>query len=458
MKKLNISTLISSTLLGTLLVMALGLTGCDNKQELLFGETNNGRALDLLEQCEKTLLANPNGWQMTYKVPKKTIGGEYTVQMLFGENKSVKMWADYLDEPTTSTYALSLYSGPMISFDTPGALTVLADPSLQPKPGIKKGEGYWGENDFIIYSVSPEKIVLKGLKYGEKVELIPLKAPAGLSNNGTTGLIHTLANQLTQYGSAVVLMNGDQALNSISFDVSDLNSLVSSTKPTSFKMVLEPQNEGEEEKEFVLSYAEGGFHLEPALEVDGKSYSDFVYDEEGKRFSAKDNPKVWINLSPLPLMLRPGGYFTKGFFVLNDADPITSSLFAKSKIGAVLPGFATLQWYITSDIKEFDFMCRDENGKAFWPGITYELEEVAPYEGIYSFKFTGTTHDLIDKALALGSKDLNAVFLFTGFFTTAGGEDNKVMISLQDPDNGIVRIQEISSKYKLWVEFKFIEN
>ena len=103
-------------------------------------------------------------------------------------------------------------------------------------------------------------------------------------------------------------------------------------------------------------------------------------------------------------------------------------------------------------------MCRDENGKAFWPGITYELEEVAPYEGIYSFKFTGTTHDLIDKALALGSKDLNAVFLFTGFFTTAGGEDNKVMISLQDPDNGIVRIQEISSKYKLWVEFKFIEN
>ena len=458
MKKLNISTLISSTLLGTLLVMALGLTGCDNKQELLFGETNNGRALDLLEQCEKTLLANPNGWQMTYKVPKKTIGGEYTVQMLFGENKSVKMWADYLDEPTTSTYALSLYSGPMISFDTPGALTVLADPSLQPKPDIKKGEGYWGENDFIIYSVSPEKIVLKGLKYGEKVELIPLKAPAGLSNNGTTGLIHTLANQLTQYGSAVVLMNGDQALNSISFDVSDLNSLVSSTKPTSFKMVLEPQNEGEEEKEFVLSYAEGGFHLEPALEVDGKSYSDFVYDEEGKRFSAKDNPKVWINLSPLPLMLRPGGYFTKGFFVLNDADPITSSLFAKSKIGAVLPGFATLQWYITSDIKEFDFMCRDENGKAFWPGITYELEEVAPYEGIYSFKFTGTTHDLIDKALALGSKDLNAVFLFTGFFTTAGGEDNKVMISLQDPDNGIVRIQEISSKYKLWVEFKFIEN
>lgn len=458
MKKLNISTLISSTLLGTLLFVALGLTGCDNKQELLFGETNNGRALDLLEQCEKTLLANPNGWQMTYKVPKQSIGGEYTVQMLFGENKSVKMWADYLDEPTTSTYALSLYSGPMISFDTPGALTVLADPSLQPNPSIKKGEGYWGENDFIIYSVSPEKIVLKGLKYSEKVELIPLKEPAGLSNNGITGLIHTLANQLTQYGSAVVLMNGEQPLNSISFDVSALKSLVSSTNPTNFTMILAPMNEGEEEKEFVVSYAEGGFHLEPALEVDGKSYSDFVYDEEGKRFSAKDNPNVWINLSPLPLMLRPGGYFTKGFFVLNDADPITSSLFAKSKIGAVLPGFATLQWYITSDIKEFDFMCRDENGKAFWPGITYELEEVAPYEGIYSFKFTGTTHDLIDKALALGSKDLNAVFLFTGFFTTAGGEDNKVMISLQDPDNGIVRIQEISSKYKLWVEFKFIEN
>lgn len=454
MKKLNISTLISSTLLGTLLVVALGLTGCDNKQELLFGETNNGRALDLLEQCEKTLLANPNGWQMTYKVPKKTIGGEYTVQMLFGENKSVKMWADYLDEPTTSTYALSLYSGPMISFDTPGALTVLADPSLQPKPGIKKGEGYWGENDFIIYSVSPEKIVLKGLKYGEKVELIPLKAPAGLSNNGTTGLIHTLANQLTQYGSAVVLMNGDQALNSISFDVSDLNSLVSSTKPTSFKMVLEPQNEGEEEKEFVLSYAEGGFHLEPALEVDGKSYSDFVYDEEGKRFSAKDNPKVWINLSPLPLMLRPGGYFTNGFFVLKNADNITMNFLGK--IGAVLPGFVTLQWYITSDIKEFDFMCKDEDGKAFWPGITFELEEVAPYEGIYSLKFTGTTHDLIGNALR--AEDLNAVSLFTAFFTTAGGDDNKVMITLQDPDNGIVRIQELNSQYKLWVDFRFIEN
>ena len=99
-------------------------------------------------------------------------------------------------------------------------------------------------------------------------------------------------------------------------------------------------------------------------------------------------------------------------------------------------------------------MRKDDAGETKWPGFKYQLVEVMPAQGIYQIVFKGATDDLISAALE--AEGLNAVNLFASFFTTAGGKKNMVKISIVDLNKGIVRIQELNSKYHLWIEFAFI--
>lgn len=464
MKRFNISALLGSWLSGVLLV-AFAFAGCQNQQELVFGESDNGRALDLLENFEKTLLANPNGWQMTYKVPKSSVGGAFTFQLQFSENKTVKIWSDFLDAPTTSSYALSLYNGPMISFDSPGALTKLADPSVQPTPDKKKGDGYWGENDFTIKSVSAEKIVLRGLKYNEDVELLPLSAPANLTNGGVATMLRTFAKQLTMFGDSRALMNGEEELGDVEFDIPDLGAFISSTSELPvFKMSVQSVTQ-EKPIEYVITPTASGFTVEPAVVVEGKEYKAFVFDEAQKRFTAKDNADVFINLETMSQLamnlLKPGGkYYGKMLYAVEMSKQLADDII--SKMGTVVPNFLAVQLYNRVTFPDggvanaFTFFAFDEAaGKKNWLDYGGQFELLDDANAKYVFKSNyKVSKPLADAILKEGGSPAKEFF---SFFTDLTYSDAFVYIEEVAEDQ--IKITSFVSDYpqlgkNYWITLK----
>lgn len=456
MNKNIISILCKSV--GLALLAMLLTTGCQNKQDLFFGDAGNKRSLDLIEECEKILLSNPNGWQMTYEVPDKKIASKFTLQLQFKENKSVVMWSDFLEKPTESSYRFSLYNGPVLTFDTPGALTELADPAIKPFYSDKKGNGYWGENDFTIYSVSKEKIVLKGLKYGKVVELIPLKEPANLTDKGITDALYTLADQLTKFGSAVQLQNDAEKLNKIAFDIPKLQYYIpTASELPQFKMILKPMKEGDEAKEYSITYTSEGLKVAPALEVAGQSYTEFIYDEAGKRFTAKDNEKVFINLqalSPLTVALtETGGKYCiprSLFYPIGMSDDAKKYL-SNEECEKIFKGFAELQLYNQPGLKSFTFFHKPDGNNGKWQNILFKgIKVIDDEKGIYQFVASGFEGDELKAALDVNG--INPVKVLAIYFTSLG-KDNVGNVQIKEVKDGVIRVTSIASG--LWIDFKF---
>ena len=454
--RINIQSLFRRSLLFALLVGAL-TTGCKREQELLFDKPGNARALDLLDNLEKTLLANPNGWEMVYKVPNEEVKGEFTIQMQFGENKSVKMWSDFLEAPTTSTYALSMYSGPMLSFDTPGALTELADPANVPSQDVKRGNGYYGENDFIIMSVAPEKIVLRGLKYGKDVTLTPLDHPADLTNKGVKKLLYTAANRMLMFGDARALVVNGEKKNKVTFAIPELGRFISSVAELpAFGMTLMPMAEGEKELEFVVTPTEAGFTLSPALQADGKGYTEFVFDEKGKRFFAKDNDKVYINLlaqSELTSKLMTGVY-ANGFFI-SGMSPKMQEVITAETMQKFFPGeYKTIQWYNMPDLKSVSVMMKGEDGKNKWHDLYVMLDVVDDSKALYRMvtyqEGIVSSQEMIN---ALLDQDFAGIRAFAICFTNVLMSTSQFYIEEIVPDQKI-RFTWAAQNGEYWVEFQ----
>lgn len=468
---------IHNTLLVSLVLLAglLTLPGCDNREKPIFDKPALERAADLARKCETTLLSSKYGWEMAFKVPSGDLDVMFHAQLKFEEGKKVTIWTDYLDEPVTSSYKMSFYEGATLVFDTPGALTELANPAIFPNASLQKRtqdkNGYFGENDFVIVSVSDDKIVLRGLKHGfsvyaEDIVLTPLDKPASLSNNGVTTTFNTGVTLLTYFGEDRQLCDGKKVICDVAIDAPEIQHFIPSldVPPVTLKL-LDKEGKLLDDKVHAVTftYKGGGIHLTPAIEYEGKSYADFIFDEDRLGlvvYTQDDDPAdLWINLSllaPVVPKLRSGGQYTQGYFVYYDADPILKKLMDEEKMKEVIPGYVTMQWYLYEDLKEFDYFRKTEGGDNEWPGFTYKLEELSPGEGIYRINFGDPTHD--DVTAALTSDKPNGVNIFGVYFTTLGMKESKVKIEERDAEKGIVRLQEQNSEYKLWIEFKFIPN
>lgn len=447
------------------LSLALGLSGCKNETEMLFDKPSIERTLDFAEECEQTLLAAP-GWQMEYKVPHRDFEEIFTLQLKFEAGKKVTIWSDFLPEPVTSSYALSMVSGPVITFDTPGALTELANPANTPSKS-KEMHGYYGENNFVIMSHSPEKVVLRGLVYGGTPEtdivLTPLSAGPGLSVDESKELmLRHAAYNLRRFGSAVSLMEGDKEVAEVAFDLPSIGKYIPTEHIEVFKysmIVFDPSGDESKDREYALTPGGQGdrFTLTPALEYNGQTIKELVFDEAGKALRSPDESTVWINLQtkdPIVDMLTdPKGYYATGFYLV-DASPILKKLLAKETIAKIYPNFTTLQWYNMPKIKSFSYLHKDAEGNSQWPGFSFKLHVVDPGAAIFLLEATGIdkTEQSITEA-ALADQGLNGVNTVAIFFTSLGGKTSTVKISEIDPQKGIIRITSTQQDI-LWLDFQ----
>jgi len=155
---------------------AFSLVGCSNEQEDLFNDSSANRVDAGIEEVNSILVGADKGWLMEYFLDEYLTYGGYNTLLKFNEDGTVEAASEMFESDfvATSLYTIDQSAGVVVSIDTYNEVfSAFADPSA-PLVG-SSGVGMGGDNDFLVISVTSEKVVLKGKKSGLLVSLTPMK-------------------------------------------------------------------------------------------------------------------------------------------------------------------------------------------------------------------------------------------------------------------------------------------
>lgn len=143
---------------------------CSVGSDEVFDESSTVRLDKVTAACAEAVMQPEHGWKMLF-VPDSTQYGGYNVLMKFETQEDVRIYTDFLEEETVSTYSFNGSQGPVLSFDTQSALHYLADPAQVPA-----GTGHKGEFEFVIHEITPDSLVFTGKKYRQRIVFYPAEA------------------------------------------------------------------------------------------------------------------------------------------------------------------------------------------------------------------------------------------------------------------------------------------
>lgn len=419
----------------------------------------------MIEEAEKVLISNPNGWEMVYTTPVKennkfAIKQSFLIQMLFGKDKTVTTWTDYADTPTESSYRFSLNNGPVLSFDTYGNLHILADPAITSKVDAKKSHGHYGEFEFEILSVSTDKILLRGVKYGETIELLPLSRPAGISNEGFSKTARKFVNEIASLGAMVSLRYDDVVKAKVEFEIPELPRFVTPSEGVAIPVKFTfPSATGGGEPVIVESTAtpvEGGFKLNPPIEYEGKKHDTFIYNKENNRYESSVDANLFIRMDISALTAKLfSGSLVNGFFI-SDMSPKLKEVITPESMTKFFPGeYRTIQWYnFVGKIQSISVLMKSPDGKSEWHDLNVKLEVVDDDKALYRMV-------VYQEGLVSSQEVINALLddNFAGFrafaicFSNVLFTDSQFYIEEMVPDQ-VLRFTWASQNGEYWVEFQ----
>ena len=278
-----------STLQYIVFFLILGLASCTNEVDDIFDASAAERMNAALREYREILTASPNGWVMEYyaeKEPEKMGGFVYLCS--FSSDGRVTMATELATAQApktqiTSSYNLIADQGPVLTFDTYNELFhILSEPH-----GSSDTDGYAGDYEFVVMEASPEKMIMKGKKYGNKIIMTPL--PTGQSWNDyldavieMVGMNYFPIYDVMVNGSKISAANEDYDLRLFYFGSFSQNAIYT---PTGLKF-YEPITLGGQEvqvfvwdngqKAFVSSEAGTNVMLKGILPENFRSFDDYI--------------------------------------------------------------------------------------------------------------------------------------------------------------------------------------
>lgn len=155
------------------MVTATMLASCTKEQEDFFSDSSANRADATIAADRKVLTSAANGWLMKlYPDAQQSYGG-YNVIVRFKEDGRAEVMGEFLGDVFTSLYSVTQSAGIVLTFDTFNEeFHLFSDPAAP--LGGDEGEGLGGDYDFSIMKATPEEVVLKGKKTGNRIVLTPM--------------------------------------------------------------------------------------------------------------------------------------------------------------------------------------------------------------------------------------------------------------------------------------------
>ena len=153
-----------------LFLLTQTVVSCDRFEDEIFEASSAQRLNEAIEKYNTILNEAPYGWELDfYAGDSINPDGGYRMLMQFDKGK-VTM-ASEMDMPNSSagdkvvsTYTFKTDKGPVLSIDSYNDV-------IHPFPE----NGYGGDFEFIMQEVTPNRIILQGKKFGNRMVMRPLK-------------------------------------------------------------------------------------------------------------------------------------------------------------------------------------------------------------------------------------------------------------------------------------------
>lgn len=269
-----------------IVLFTLVFSSCENNgdPDLLFEDTPTVRIEKTIEELKETLQDSENGWKAAYFTDNTTIGG-YTFLFDFISNSEVRMNSDFgtPDPSAISLYTVTLGSTVKLSFTTKNIIHDLSDPTIYPFSDWS-GQGYKGSFEFLYVGKEGEDLIFKSnrdrtsiLRFTKATEeewvSLPSESKSMLKNNISKDPSKPIFRNL------VLENNGETTLYSFSLN-----------ENLRFASVITDSDDAEKKDiSFGIAPNPKGFKISPAVEIDGVTLEDFVFNEENSEFVAEVN-------------------------------------------------------------------------------------------------------------------------------------------------------------------------
>lgn len=262
------------------LLVLLTFASCSPEEDDLFNQSAAERIDEAIKQDLSILRGAKNGWLMEYyPSPTKMYGG-YTFLVSFAEDGQATVMCDFFaaDKSTKSQYEVKQSAGVLLTFDTYNEIFhFFSEPSNFLGIG-ESGKGMEGDYEFLIIECTPEKVILKGKKTGNKMLMTPI--PENV--------------EWTQYMAAIkqVAKDAYPAL----YDVKVGDKTEYTVKQRYHMFVL--ANKDGSEKNLPFVYTAGGIKFSEPITIGDQQVQSLAWNNENMSYS---HDKISIEAQELPV-------------------------------------------------------------------------------------------------------------------------------------------------------------
>ena len=162
-----------------LLLPFFSLQSCVEDEKDIFDASAAERIAAAMKEYRATLAAAENGWLLAYYPEKNHSIGGYNMMAKFTADGYVTLSSEVATrnyaagDTVTSQYEIISDMGPVLTFNTYNELLhYFTEPN-----GSSDVDGMAGDYEFVFMDVKPDKIILKGKKYDNKLVMTRLEEP-----------------------------------------------------------------------------------------------------------------------------------------------------------------------------------------------------------------------------------------------------------------------------------------
>lgn len=269
-----------------------GLVSCNKDDDSVFDQTVTERLTAQEAELREALESSEYGWKLVYFTDETKLGG-FTFLFDFVDGKNVRMVSDFNAEgliEKTSEYEIHLRSTTSLVFVTENHIHKLSDGALS---YVEPGKGYKGDFQFRYYGSTEDEILFKTTRSFEDLKFVKATAEDWANFNKGFEMEGKFNDLNKPVFKSLTIEDGSGVTG---YDM-DYNSATRYAKLSGSNGEVLNENGG-----VGIGFSPNGLVVQPAVEVDGESVTEFEYKSATSTFEylGANGSKAVIKLESSP--------------------------------------------------------------------------------------------------------------------------------------------------------------
>lgn len=302
---MNMKFVLKNSFFKFLLLFFFILSSCSDDDNIsVFDQTPSERVDESVNELRQILLSQTNGYKAVYFTKNDERGG-FTVFMQFSEDGTVRQTSDFDDDSTiqSSSYEVRLGTTTELVFTTRNHITKGTDPTAVTENinGFPTGLGFFGTSVFQYFSNDNGVITFRDVRNSDTASMILYPTNFIDFDTESIAAVNVLRSQIPRIADPelyqVLEIENNEGITKYDFSYNETRRFSNSSGFSETEII---------NIAFGIAYTEEGITISPALEFEGESYSNFIYNETTERFvSSVNGTTASIYYSNEPAFVNP---------------------------------------------------------------------------------------------------------------------------------------------------------